>query len=306
MELRHLRYFSALVETQTFTAAAEKVHISQSTLSHQIRQLEDELGKPLFLRVGKRALLTEAGQLFQGFADRALREVAQGRALLRNPTQEQLGHLRIAVGATFSVKFIPDCLNIFMERFSHVRTSVKELSADEITAQVRSGDIDLGVSWQPEDLSDLVFEPLHVEEMVLVVSPNHPIAKKRRITMAELSQLPLVLTSAHFFTRRMLDECFKQCGVEPNVVAEIDSIAAAHALLLKRQLATILSRHAIPEHTDLKIVPIENPTPTRTPGILWRPADKPPFVLAFAAIVREVAFDRKMSLKSTPSSRFEQ
>jgi len=75
MELRHLRYFTALADCLNFTRAAERVHVTQSTLSHQIRQLEDEVGRPLFERVGKRVVLTDAGELFQSYAMRALKEV---------------------------------------------------------------------------------------------------------------------------------------------------------------------------------------------------------------------------------------
>ena len=72
MELRHLRYFVALAESLNFTRAADRVHVTQSTLSHQIRQLEDEVGQPLFDRTGKKGVTTEAGALFLGFATRAL------------------------------------------------------------------------------------------------------------------------------------------------------------------------------------------------------------------------------------------
>ena len=83
MEMRHLRYFVALADCLSFTRAAERVHVTQSTLSHQIKQLEDELGQPLFERIGKKVVTTEAGELLRGFASRALKEVDQGVALLK-------------------------------------------------------------------------------------------------------------------------------------------------------------------------------------------------------------------------------
>jgi len=83
MELRHLRYFVAVAEHLSFTRAAARVHVTQSTLSHQIRQLEEEVGQPLFDRIGKKVVTTEAGELFLGFAIRALKEVDQGIAMLK-------------------------------------------------------------------------------------------------------------------------------------------------------------------------------------------------------------------------------
>src|SRR5512134_2754469 len=98
MELRHLRYFTALAECLSFTRAAERVHVTQSTLSHQIRQLEDELGQPLFDRIGKRVMLTEAGETYLGYASRALREVDHGLSDLMRAGDQLSGEVR--VGAT--------------------------------------------------------------------------------------------------------------------------------------------------------------------------------------------------------------
>ena len=95
MELRHLRYFVALAECLSFTRAAERVHVTQSTLSHQIRQLEEELGQPLFDRIGKRVMLTEAGETYLGYASRALREVDHGLSDLMRAGDQLSGEVRI-------------------------------------------------------------------------------------------------------------------------------------------------------------------------------------------------------------------
>src|SRR6476619_4743791 len=103
LDLRHLRYFVALSECLSFTRAAQRVHVTQSTLSHQIRQLEDELGRPLFERLGKRVLLTEAGETFLGYADKALRQVDQGVGDLLRAQGELSGALRIGTTGTFNM-----------------------------------------------------------------------------------------------------------------------------------------------------------------------------------------------------------
>src|SRR5213592_727938 len=95
MELRHLRYFDALAETLNFTRAAERLHVTQSTLSHQIKQLEEELGTLLFDRIGKRVALTEAGDEFLHHATRALREIDLGLGALRQNASDVSGELRI-------------------------------------------------------------------------------------------------------------------------------------------------------------------------------------------------------------------
>src|SRR5689334_7639659 len=141
MELRHLRYFVALADCLSFTRAADRVHVTQSTLSHQIRQLEDEVGRPLFERVGKRVVLTDAGELFQSYAMRALKEVDQGVGLLREASVPITGALRIGATHTFNIRLIPDCLATFLARFPTVKVMVEELEADAIEARLRTGNL---------------------------------------------------------------------------------------------------------------------------------------------------------------------
>src|ERR1700704_6020814 len=144
MELRHLRYFVALAEYLSFTRAAERVHVTQSTLSHQIRQLEEEIGQPLFERIGKKVVTTEAGELLRGFAARALREVDQGVALLKPGAGNLTGRVRIGATHTFNIGLIPECVALFLARHPTVRIRVEELAADQIGARLHAGELDTG------------------------------------------------------------------------------------------------------------------------------------------------------------------
>ena len=115
MELRHLRYFTALAECLNFTRAAERVHVTQSTLSHQIRQLEDEVGRPLFDRIGKRVVLTEAGELFVTFAAKALKRGRSGPGLAaRGVAADHRARCVSAATHTFNIRLIPECLATFL------------------------------------------------------------------------------------------------------------------------------------------------------------------------------------------------
>lgn len=291
MELRHLRYFLALAGSLNFTRAAERVHVTQSTLSHQIRQLEEELGQPLFDRIGKRVVLTEAGDEFLHYASRALGEIDQGLGALRQNAQEVAGELRIGSTHTFNLGFIPDCIATFQQRHPLVKVIVEELSADAIASRLQAGSLDLGIAYRPSEPGHLQFEPLYNEEMVLVVAPPHPLARRKRVRMVELHRLPMVLLPRTFATRLMLDECFQACGAEPMVMAEINALAPMMGLVAKTALACIATASAVPANAGLQLVRLESPTPVRTPGMLW-PADtlRSPATRAFSAIVRKLAF----------------
>jgi LysR family transcriptional regulator, cyn operon transcriptional activator len=297
MELRHLRYFTALAECLSFTRAAQRVHVTQSTLSHQIRQLEDEVGRPLFDRVGKRVVLTEAGEVFVAFAAKALREVDQGLGLIREASPPVTGTLRIGATHTFNIRFIPDCVAAFLERFPTVKVVVDELEADGIGEKLMHEALDVGIAYRPGGTTELWFEPLYHEEMVLVVSDAHPLAQRKRIRMAELHRQRVVLLPTIFATRVMLDECFAAAGAEPVVAAEMNTIAPMLGLVGRTTIAAIVARNAVPAGLGLRLVPIESPTPMRTPGILWkRGREEQPPIRAFAAILRRTALRESLRL----------
>lgn len=291
MELRHLRYFLALANSLNFTRAAERLHVTQSTLSHQIKQLEDELGHALFDRSGKRVALTEAGDEFLHHATRALREIDQGLSALRGGEAQLRGTLRIGATHSFNLDFIPDCVAAFLERQPLVQVQVEELSAAEITVRLQKGTLDLGVSYRPSEPGPLHFEPLYNEEMVLVVASTHPLARRKRVRMVELHRLPMVLLPASFATRQMLDEALRACGAQPQVAVEINTPAATLRLVAKTQLAAIVAVNAVPANSGLSIVRLESPTPIRTPGMLWSPkARESAATRVFSSVVRKLAF----------------
>lgn len=304
MELRHLRYFIGLAGALNFTRAAEQLHVTQSTLSHQIKQLETELGQALFDRVGKRVTLTEAGDEFLHHAVRALREIDQGLSLLRKGGQQIEGELRIGATQSFTQSFIPDCVAAFVRRQPGVRVVVEGLSADQIHARLQAGTLDLGVAYRPTTPTELRFEPLYHEEMVLVTAADHPLARRKRLRMVELHRRELVLLPSSFATRQMLEECFRTCGAEPHVVVEINEIAPMLRLVAKTSLAGIVSVNAVPAEAGLHRVRLESPTPLRTPGMLWSPrARERAATRVFSGIVRKLAFQEGLREPAGPARR---
>ncbi|NKF22254.1 LysR substrate-binding domain-containing protein [Solimonas marina] len=270
MELRHLRYFAALSETLNFTRAADKCHVTQSTLSHQIKQLEDELNTPLFERIGKRVVMTEAGgALLNGILPALARIDSTLNALQTAPDVLQ-GHLRIGATHSFNTRLVPQCIATFLERYPALKITVEELSQQRIVESLMSDTLDLGVAYRPLEEHELWFEPLYNEELVLVIAKHHPLAARKRLRMVELHNLRMTLLPPMFSTRQLLDEYFRAAGAEPQVVVELNSIAPMIELIRRTDLAGIVGATAVAESDGLRIVPLENPTPIRTPGLLWR------------------------------------
>ncbi|BCG01513.1 HTH-type transcriptional regulator CynR (plasmid) [Paraburkholderia sp. PGU19] len=289
MELRHLRYFAALAEQLSFTVAAQKVHVTQSTLSHQIRQLEEELGCQLFEREGRRVTMTEAGELFLERVRNALREVDEGVSTVRFAAEEMTGVVRIGATHTFNLHIIPRCVSLFLDRHPSVRVDVLEMTGDGIAQALLRGDLDIGVTYKPNDALPLRFEPLYTEEMMLAVGLRHPFAKRRFVRVSELHLQRMVLLPRSFSTRVLLDESFRMANAAPVVVAEMNAIAPMIELVRETDIATIVSTHAL-RREDVKLIPLESPTPVRSPGLLWRRDEaRTPAARSFASIVRSVS-----------------
>ena len=173
-------------------------------------------------------------------------------------------------------------------------------SGDALSA----GDLDLGVAYKPDTQHALRFEPLYNEELVLVVAQGHPLGRRKRIRMIELHQEPLILLPKSFSTRRLLDECFAAAGAQPNVIAEMNTVAAMLSVVAKVHAGTLVAAYAVRAGTDFQLVALESPTPVRTPGLLFN--DSQPMskaVRAFAALLRRTATATAARKRADPQLR---
>lgn len=287
MELRHLRYFEALAETLSFTKAAERVHVTQSTLSHQIRQLEEELGQPLFDRIGKRVSITEAGETLLLHISPALRQVDTAIHAIRDAGATVVGEMRIGTTQGLNIRLVPQCVSGFLMHFPSMRVRVEELSALEIVERLHQGELDLGIAYRPDVEHGLWFEQLYTEEMQLVVGLKHPMANRRRVRMVELHGMRVALLPPRFATRQLLEDCFQAAGATPLVVAEVTAIGPMLEVARNSDVAAITGASANTGDSELRFIPLEDPTPQRTPGLLWRRGvPRPMSVKYFATMVR--------------------
>lgn len=287
MELRHLRCFTVLAECEHVTRAAEKLFITQSTLSHTIKQLEEELGVELFDRVGKRVLLNKDGSQFLGTVLRTLRELDNGIVHLRHSVSALTGELKVGTINTFNVRLTPHCIAAFVEQNPTVKVRVIELPAQQAEARLLAGEFDVCISYPPKEPDLFWYETLFNEEMVLAVPQEHPFASRRRIRMVELHRQRLILPPPGYGSRSLLDSCFRSVNIEPTVVAEVSSFFPCLEIGRRLKVPVLLSHTAAEGAPGMSIVRIEDPKPIRTPVLLWR-KDTPQSstARAFAEIVK--------------------
>lgn len=272
MEFRHLRYFLAVADALHFTKAAEGLPVSQPALSAQIKQLEQEVGVPLFDRVGRSVQLTRAGSIFREHARRALREMELAQVAIAEEEGLQRGVLTVGVVQTVNAYLTPEIVGRFSALHPQVSLKLDELSGPDIEAGVRSGLLEVGIGFVPAGSDRIESQPLFEEDFVLIAAPRHRFAARRHVTLASLVDEPLVLLSGIFCTRRLLNASFEQAGIQPKVIVEMNSVEGILATVRTSLLTTVLPRLSLGlEGNDgLRGIPLKNPTPRRGVGFLWK------------------------------------
>jgi DNA-binding transcriptional LysR family regulator len=226
MEVRQLQIFRILAEELNFTRTAEKVHTVQSNVTAQIRALEDELGVPLFDRLGRRVALTDAGRRFQPFAEKALDAMEQGQHALRCGA-EPSGPLRIGSPESIVTYRLPPVLRVFRQRFPHVELSFRPELTETLVAELESGKIDLALCMcDLVSFPSLVSTQIRLEKILLCAHPSHPLTRKASVRPADLEGQNLLLTEPGCGYRNKLDRILTLQNVRPGNITDFSSVEA--------------------------------------------------------------------------------
>jgi len=227
MEIRQLRALAAIAETQTFTAAAARVHVTQAAISMQIRQLELEIGTPLFVRTPRRCVLTHAGERLLERARRILREHDGALAELADLSGKSHGRLRLgSASAMFSSDLLPQILQELQRRYENVEVTVTSGTSEALVRQIVAGELDIAFISLPAEARGVQTELLLQDELIAIAHPAHPLAHKRVISAFELAGQPLILGERGGNTRRLIDQFFAEAGLHPVVAMELSRITS--------------------------------------------------------------------------------
>src|SRR5713101_960147 len=257
MELRHLRYFLAVAEVGSFSRAADRLGISQPTLSQQMRDLEAALRVSLFQRRGKRILLTSAGLIFQEHARAILRQFESFLQELSAEPQQLRGALHLGVVPILNVPLVPHLLGLFAAKHPGISIIVDEISSTEIETALEEGRMDVGLGFVTRYSPNLRYERLCTDEFALVVSEEHAWSKRRRVPFAELHQQRLIQLTDSFVMRHMTDAICRKHQVRPRTVAEISSIETLLRSLTTLKAAALMPNIALRGREGLKLKAIQ-------------------------------------------------
>jgi DNA-binding transcriptional LysR family regulator len=260
MDFHQLRVFGAAVKSGGFTRAGEDLHLSQSTVSQHIKLLEEELGCPLFLRVGKRVQVTEAGKVLLQYAERIFRDLKNAEMAVREVNALKRGTVRLGVGPTTLIYRLPPVLGDYKRRFPDIELIVLAGTTEFLLQALRSQHVDLAIVMPTGPQAGLNIRPLGREEMVIVINRDHPFARRRTIEPSELSALRFILYEKNTAMQNVIDRFFNSLDVSPKITMEVENNEAIKSLVRAGLGSSILPLCAIanePPDGEIRILRVK-------------------------------------------------
>ncbi|WP_435605745.1 transcriptional regulator CynR [Pseudomonas knackmussii] len=271
MLLRHLRYLLAVADNGGFTRAAEALHVSQPTLSQQIRQLEETLGVTLFDRTSRTVKPTDAGQAYIECARRVLVELEAGRRALHDVKDLSRGTLRLAMTPTFMAYLVGPLVRDYLARYPNIHLELFELPMSEIETGLADDSLDLAIAFDGVRSADIESIPAFTETLGLMVGKAHPLYDSQAVLSAEqVAQLEFALLTPEYITRARIDEYFVESRIAPKVAIEVNSVSTLLEVVRHTAMATLLPEAIATGERALRKIPLEVAAPKRGAAVLRR------------------------------------
>ncbi|NJL64294.1 MAG: LysR family transcriptional regulator [Methylacidiphilales bacterium] len=292
IELRHLRYFLAVAEELNFGRAAERLNITQPSLSRQIQNLEKELGILLFERNQRQIKLTANGQIFLTEVEQILLRFDQGIQIAKRASRGEIGQLIVGFQGSSVYDIIPMSIKAFRDRFPDVEVIMQPMETSQQVIAIAENNLDVGFVIPPITDANLKVEILLQEPLVLALPENHPLAAQSEIPITALANEPLILASRDrgCGLHEQIFDIYQSAGIHPNVVC-----AAREMQVMLGFVAAGIGISLLPSHvknfqrTGVVYRVLTPEAPIAGLGIAWKSKNITPVLSTFLEIVRDIA-----------------
>jgi LysR family hydrogen peroxide-inducible transcriptional activator len=266
MELQQLRYFCAVAATGSFSRAAEQTHVSQPSLSQQIRKLEDELGARLFDRLGRSVRLTDLGKAFLPRARTVLRELEAAKGDVVEKKDSAGGPVVVGVIPTVAPYLLPPLLESYTKKFPESHLTVVEEITPVLLERLRAGTIDVAVLALPVRGHEFEATEILTEPLFAALPRKHALARRRRIALRDLRNEPfLLLRDGHCFRDTAVAAC-DRARLNPQVVFESGQFSSLLSLVGAGMGVSIVPKMAMEKSGACRFVKISDAEANRTVG----------------------------------------
>ena len=222
LEVRHLRLVEMGAKEGGLTRAANRLHVTQSALSHQLRDIEDKLGAPLFLRLNKKMLLTQAGERLLSSAPAVLDELKRAEEDIRQIALHREGILRISTECYTCYHWLPPVLEPFARAFPRVEVRIVAEATRRPVEALLDGRLDLAITSTVTRNQKLIFKPLFKDEMVIIMSPDHPLASRSYISAKDFASEHLLVYAIPKEELTIYQKVLVPAGVSPKHVSRVE------------------------------------------------------------------------------------
>jgi DNA-binding transcriptional LysR family regulator len=221
VQINQIDAFLAIAELESFSLAAERLHITQPAVSKRIRQLESQVNAPLFDRIGKRSILTPNGRAFKPHAERILQELKSFRTSLSHQQETPSGSLSFATSHHIGLHRLPRVLREFKIMYPRVDLDLHFMDSEDACAAIANNDLELAIVTLPEQSDErLDCEPIWIDRLVTVLALDHPLADGGEIEADSLLPYPAILPSSGTFTRKIINNLFAGRQDRLNIILE--------------------------------------------------------------------------------------
>ena len=249
MLFAHLESFVEVARRGNVSRAAEALFLTQPAITARLKALESGLGAKLFVRSSRGMKLSDAGRAFLPYAERTMTTVDEGRQLITNLRQGNIGALVIAAAPAVSTYVLPEILRVFRTTHPKVRLGVKTGHTEEVLDMVLRAEAHIGIG-RPIRHPEIELIPVLDDEMLLVVSARHAFARRGKVRMDELAAERLILFDRTSSYHELTSSLFRQAGVVPTSTLELDNVEAAKKMVQQGLGVALLPRMALA--TELK------------------------------------------------------
>lgn len=261
MNLNHLSYFRVLAKLEHYTQAAEQLSITQPSLSHAMSALEKDLGTYLFEKQGRNIKLTKYGKIYFEYVDRALSELEKGEKKIRELTNVSSGTVELGYIYTLGPRFIPKLIKEFtnLESNKDIKFLFGQGTTKSLIEGLKQEKYDIIFCSMMENEPDIDFIPIVNEELVVIISNEHPLSKKESIDLMEIESYPFIGFSKKSGIRPIIDDLFKEVDITPNIICEVEEDNAVAGLVEINYGIAVVPKISSLKYYDVKVLPITNP-----------------------------------------------
>lgn len=250
LDIRQLQAFDKLCSTNSFTTTARHLHVTQSAVSHSIRNLEEEVGCKLLNKKGKKILLTPAGERLLGFARPFLAEMLKVKEEIIEGGPSIFENLRIGASDQICRFLLPDILAEFSQSKTNTKFEVRGLDNFDCLSLLNAGEIDLALTLEPIQRNEFSFVPCFSDEVVVVVYPNHLWAMNRRVAWENADQEKFIFPNRRGYTFRKVEKFFKENHYNVRSDIELNSVETMKELVGREMGVAIMSDWAVKDETS--------------------------------------------------------